>query len=106
MLISLSISRLLIRVDMPDDIVWQSIDTVASSVCHFSKAFGFRLVLKGVAREVDSRTMNICLYDDVDTTDTVEGYFLVLVCAPITHFGHVLAVGGVLLVTCTKLEQC
>lgn len=94
----LGISRFLVRVNVPYDIVWQSIDTVARSQCHFGKAFGFGLVLKGVAGKVDSRPVHICFYDDVDSTNAVERHLLVLVGAPVAEFGHVTAVGRVLLV--------
>lgn len=43
--------------------------------------------------------MNISLYNNVDTTNTIELYLLILVVAPITHLGHVLAPSVVLLVT-------
>lgn len=42
--------------------------------------------------------MDVCFDDDVDAADAVEGDFFVLVAAPVTHEGHVFAIGGELLV--------
>jgi len=51
---ALEVTGLLVRVDMPHDVVRQSDDLVACTLRHLCEAFGFGLVLKGVAREVDA----------------------------------------------------
>ena len=48
------IARLLIRVDMPNNIVRETNNLVAGSFCHFGKTFGLCLILKCVCWEVDS----------------------------------------------------
>jgi len=48
------VSRLLLSVDVPNNVVGQTNNTVAGTLGHFGEAFCFRLVLEGVAREVDS----------------------------------------------------
>ena len=48
------ISRFLLGIDVPDNVVWKTVNAVASSFGHFSEAFGFRLVFEGVAGEVDA----------------------------------------------------
>jgi hypothetical protein len=87
---------------MPDNIVWESVDTIARSFRHLGESFGFCLVFKGVAGKVDTGTMNVRLDDDVYTADAVEGYFLVFIFAPVAHFSHVAALSRVLLVAWTK----
>jgi hypothetical protein len=85
----LSIPRLLISINMPDHIIRQPINAIPSSLRHLSKALGLGLILKRIAREINSRTMHICFYDDVHAADA---------CAPVAELGHVAPVGGVLLV--------
>jgi len=85
---------------MPDNVVGQSIYAVACSLGHLGKAFCLGLVFEGVAREVYAGAVDVCFNDDVYAADAVEGYFFVFVGAPVAHCGHVLAVRGVLLVTC------
>ena len=48
------IARLLIRVDMPNNIVRETNNLVAGSFCHFGKTFGLCLILKCICWEVDS----------------------------------------------------
>jgi hypothetical protein len=50
----LRISGFLFRVDMPDNIIWQPVNAVASSFGHFGESFGLGLVLEGIARKVDA----------------------------------------------------
>lgn len=54
----LRIARLLLRVNMPYNIVWKTIDAVSGALGHFRKALGFGLVLEGVAGEVDACVSN------------------------------------------------
>jgi hypothetical protein len=89
----------LFGIDVPDNIVWQTIDAVASPLGHLGKALGLGLVFKGVAGKVDAGAMHVCFDNDVDATDTVEGDFFIFVAAPVTYEGHVFAVGGELLVS-------
>jgi hypothetical protein len=86
-------------INVPNNIIWQTIDTVSSAFGHLREALGLGLVLKGVAGEVDARAMHVCFDNDVDAADAVEGYFFVFVGIPVAHEGHVLAVGGKLLVS-------
>jgi len=53
-LLLLSIPRLLLCVNMPYNVVWKTVDTVAGALGHLCEAFGFGLVFEGVAREVDT----------------------------------------------------
>lgn len=56
-LVSLAISqvaRLLVRVNVPDHVVGQTNDLVASTLGHLGEALGFGLVLEGVCGEVDT----------------------------------------------------
>ncbi len=50
----LQIARLLLRVDMPDNVVGQTLDLVTSAQGHLAKAFGLGLILEGVAGKVDT----------------------------------------------------
>ena len=50
----LCITRLLLRVNVPDDVIRQPVDAVAGPLGHFRKPFGLGLILKGVAGEVDA----------------------------------------------------
>jgi hypothetical protein len=88
----------LFGIDMPDDIVWQTIDTVSSTFGHLREAFGLGLILEWIAGEVDARAVYVCFDNDVDAADAVERNFFVLVGVPVAHEGHVFAVGGELLV--------
>jgi hypothetical protein len=83
---------------MPDHIIRQPINAIPGPLRHLSKALRLGLILKRIAREINSRTMHICFYDDVHAADAVEGHFVVFVCAPVAELGHVAPVGGVLLV--------
>jgi hypothetical protein len=51
---SSGIAGFLVRVDVPDDVIWKSKDTVAGALGHFGKAFSLGLVFESVTREVDS----------------------------------------------------
>ena len=53
---STSIPRLLLGIDMPDDIVGQAVDAVAGPLGHFREPFRLRLVLECVAGEIDAYT--------------------------------------------------
>ena len=97
------IAGLLVRIDVPDDVVGQSVDAVAGPLGHFGEALGLGLVLECVGREVDTGAVNIGLDQNVDTTDAVQWDFNVLVLTPIAHLGHVCAAGVVLLVTCEEI---
>ena len=48
------IAGLLVRVDVPDDVVGQAEDFVARALGHLCESFGFGLVLECVTREVDA----------------------------------------------------
>jgi len=48
----LDVARLLVRVDMPYNVVWQSNDFVAGALSHLREAFSLSLVLESVCREV------------------------------------------------------
>jgi len=50
----LCIPALFLCINMPDDVIWQAIDTVAGPLGHFGKSLCLCLVLKGVAGKVDS----------------------------------------------------
>ena len=50
----LHVSGLFVCIDVPDDVVRKSIDTVAGSFRHQGKALGFGLVFEGIAWEIDS----------------------------------------------------
>lgn len=51
---NLGVSGLLIRVNMPYDVVRQAVYAVACRLGHLGEAFGFGLVLEWVAWEVDA----------------------------------------------------
>jgi hypothetical protein len=111
---ALEVTGLLIRVDMPHDVVRQTDDLVASTLRHLCEAFGFGLVLKRVAREVDAcghasvalvvsigwggstGTVNIRFDENIDTTNTIELDLLIWVLVAVSHQSHVLALGVVL----------
>ena len=48
----LCVAALLFRVDMPDNVVGEAVDSVPSSFGHFCKPFGLCLILESIAREV------------------------------------------------------
>lgn len=48
------VSRLLLSIDMPDDVIRQTDNSVTGTLGHLSKSFRLGLVLEGVAWEVDS----------------------------------------------------
>jgi hypothetical protein len=50
----LSVTWLLVCVDVPDYIVWKPVNTIAGALGHLCKALSFGLVLESVARKVDS----------------------------------------------------
>lgn len=52
--VNLCVSALLGRVNVPDNIVGETIDSVACSLGHFGKSFGLGLILEGISREVDA----------------------------------------------------
>ena len=94
----LRVSGLLIRIDMPHNIIRQSVNTIPCSLGHLCKSFCFGLVFERVGGEVDAGAVDVCFDEDVDTTDAVEWDLDVLVLAPVTHFGHVDAAGVVFFV--------
>lgn len=48
------VTRLLISVNVPDHVVWQTDDLVPCSLGHTSKSLGFGLVFECIGREVDA----------------------------------------------------
>jgi len=57
--LGLGVARLLLRVDMPYDVVRQSNDFVAGALGHLRKAFRLSLVLESVGREVYSYKLSV-----------------------------------------------
>lgn len=51
---SLCIAALFFGVDMPNNVVRETIDFVASTLGHFSESFCLGLILKSVARKIDA----------------------------------------------------
>jgi hypothetical protein len=49
-----SIAGFLVCIDVPDDVIRETYNLVASSLGHFGKAFSLRLILKCVCWEIDS----------------------------------------------------
>ena len=98
----LCISWLFQRIDMPDDIIRQSINPIPCPLRHLGKALGLSLVLERIAREIDPRSMHIRFENNVDTADAVKRYPLILIFFPVSHFGHVFAVRVVLFVAFSK----
>lgn len=94
----LRIARLLVSVDMPDDVIRQTVDAVPGPLCHLGEALRLGLVLECVGGEVDAGAVDVGFDDDVDAADAVEGDFFVRVVVSVTHFGHVDAVGFVFFV--------
>lgn len=99
----LSIARLFIRIDVPDNIVGQSKDAVSRALGHLGETFRLGLVLECVCGEVDAGAVDICFDDDVDAADAVKGNFFVWIGVPVAHFGHVDTVGLVFFVAWTVL---
>jgi hypothetical protein len=50
----LCVATLLLRVNMPDHIIWQAVDFVAGPLSHLCETFSLCLVLKGIARKVNA----------------------------------------------------
>lgn len=50
----LSIAWLFFRVNMPDNVVWETEDAIACSFGHLCETLRFRLIFKCVARKVDT----------------------------------------------------
>lgn len=50
----LRISTLLLGINMPNDVVGQTVDAIACALSHLRETLSLGLVLKGVAREVDA----------------------------------------------------
>lgn len=48
------VSRLLFGINVPDNVVWQTIDAIAGALGHLGKAFSLGLVLECIAREIDA----------------------------------------------------
>lgn len=92
------VARLLIRVDVPHDVVGQTDDLVAGTLRHLGESFGLGLVLKRVRGEIDTGPVNVGLDEDVDATNAVKLDLLVLVLPPVTHADQICAAGVVLLV--------
>ena len=92
------IAGLLVRIDVPDDVVGQSVDAVAGPLGHFGEALGLGLVLECVGGEVDAGAVHVGFHDDVDAADAVQGDLLMRVGVAVAHLGHVLSVRLVLLV--------
>lgn len=51
---SLCIAALFFGVDMPDNVIRETIDFVASTLGHFGESFSFGLILESVAGKVDA----------------------------------------------------
>jgi hypothetical protein len=51
---------------------------------------------------VPTRTMNICLDDNVNATNTIQLHLVVFVISPVTHLGHIGPTGIVLLVSYSR----
>ncbi len=118
----LCVAGLLFGVDMPYDIVRKTNYLVSCSLGHLCKTFGFSLVFKCVAWEIDAweRTklasnqnaisheqsltgpVDISLHKNVDAANAIKLDFLVCVIPPIAHFSHVLAPRVVLFIACEK----
>lgn len=54
----LGVASLLLRVNVPDNVVWKTVDSVASTFGHLGESFCLSLVLEGVAGEVDACPAN------------------------------------------------
>ena len=96
----LRVTRLLLRIYVPDDIVGQTIDAVSRAFGHLSEPLGLGLVLEGVARKIDAGAVNICFDHDVDAADAIELDLSVFVLPPVAHERHPISVCFVFLVAC------
>jgi len=105
MLACLRITGLLICIDMPDNVIRQSVYAIACSLRHLREALCLRLVLECVCGEVDAGAVYVCFNDDVDATDAVELDLLVGVGVSVAHLSHVDAVRLVFFVTLVMLVE-
>lgn len=81
----LQIPLLLLRINMPHDIIRQSHDTIARAIRHGRETLGISLVLESVAREIDAGSVHIGFDQDVDAADAVEVDFLFGILVPVAH---------------------
>lgn len=51
---SLCIAALFFRVDMPNNVIGETVDFIASTLGHFGESFSFGLIFESVARKVDA----------------------------------------------------
>ena len=51
---NLSITGLLVGINVPNDVIRQTVYAVSRSLCHFRESFRLGLILKGVAGKVDA----------------------------------------------------
>lgn len=59
--LGLCVARLLVRVDMPDNVVGQSDDLVSCPLRHLRESFCFGLVLESITWEVDTLQIRISI---------------------------------------------
>lgn len=107
--------RLLVRVDMPHNIVRQANDLVSSTLRHLGKAFGFGLVLESIAGEVYpwamlalvgartgfstlTRSVHIGLDKNVDTSYSIKLNFLVFIVPPVAKLDKISSPSKILVV--------
>lgn len=93
------VTRLLVSVDVPYDIIGQSDDLIASTLSHLGESFRLSLVLKGVCGEINARSVDVGLDENVDTANTVQIDFFILVLSPVTHADQICTAGVVFFVT-------
>lgn len=102
----------------PNNVIRKTIDTITGPLGHLSETFSFSLVLESITWEVDAcillafnihclednhtRSMNISLNQNVDTTYSIKLNLLVFVFSPITHLSHVCTTSLVFFVTFRK----
>lgn len=84
-----SISRLLLRIYVPNDIIRQSINVISGSLRHLGKSFRLGLVLECITGEIDAGAMYVGFDDDVDTADAVKWHFHILVGVAIAFERHI-----------------
>lgn len=77
--------KLLVRVLVPDNVVGEANDGVTGALGHLGEAFRLSLVLKGVGREVDARSVDIGLDYDADTANAIKLELFVLVLVAVAH---------------------
>lgn len=82
---------LLFRIHMPNDIIWQPVDTITRPLCHFGEALRLGLVLESIARKVDARPMHVSLHNDADAADAVERNLKVFIFTPVALESHMVA---------------